>query len=207
MQEEIFGPILPVLTYRTIDEAIARVNASPRPLALYYFGGDDADRRKVLSRTASGNVGINNTLMHYAQDDLPFGGVGPSGLSRDRRLPAPEPRQGRLRSGLLERGQSLARAVRTAGRCDPCAVAAIGRGCGRCRRSMPATEKRYVLVQRSFFSSSHRLATAALACSSVSATPLLAGCVGPICRLHSHFGTPFSTSRWMRPTRVPSTTA
>jgi coniferyl-aldehyde dehydrogenase len=80
MQEEIFGPVLPVLTYASIDEAIARVNARPRPLALYYFGADGADRRKVLSRTVSGNVGINNTLMHYAQDDLPFGGVGPSGI-------------------------------------------------------------------------------------------------------------------------------
>jgi coniferyl-aldehyde dehydrogenase len=80
MQEEIFGPVLPVLTYGSIDEAIAYVNAHPRPLALYYFGGDDADRRKVLSRTTSGNVGINNTMMHYAQDDLPFGGVGPSGI-------------------------------------------------------------------------------------------------------------------------------
>jgi coniferyl-aldehyde dehydrogenase len=80
MQEEIFGPLLPVLTYRKIDEAIAYVNAHPRPLALYYFGRDDVGRRKVLSRTTSGNVGINNTLMHYAQDDLPFGGVGPSGM-------------------------------------------------------------------------------------------------------------------------------
>lgn len=80
MQEEIFGPVLPVVTYGTIDEAVAFVNAHPRPLALYYFGGDDADRRKVLSRTTSGNVGINSTLMHYAQDDLPFGGVGASGM-------------------------------------------------------------------------------------------------------------------------------
>jgi coniferyl-aldehyde dehydrogenase len=80
MQEEIFGPVLPVLTYDTIDGAIAWVNAHPRPLALYYFGGDDAVRRKVLSRTTSGTVGINSTLMHYAQDDLPFGGVGASGM-------------------------------------------------------------------------------------------------------------------------------
>jgi coniferyl-aldehyde dehydrogenase len=80
MQEEIFGPVLPVVAYATIDDAIAYVNAHPRPLALYYFGADDADRRKVLSRTTSGNVGINNTLMHYVQDDLPFGGVGASGM-------------------------------------------------------------------------------------------------------------------------------
>jgi coniferyl-aldehyde dehydrogenase len=80
MQEEIFGPVLPVLTYGTIDEAIAYVNAHPRPLSLYYFGGDDGDRRKVLSRTTSGNVGINTTMMYYPQDDLPFGGVGASGM-------------------------------------------------------------------------------------------------------------------------------
>jgi coniferyl-aldehyde dehydrogenase len=80
MREEIFGPVLPVLPYRDIDEAIAYVNARPRPLALYYFGNDREDRRNVLSRTTSGNVTINGTLMHYAQDDLPFGGVGPSGM-------------------------------------------------------------------------------------------------------------------------------
>jgi len=80
MQEEIFGPVLPVVTYGTIDEAIAYVNARPRPLSLYYFGGNDDDRRKVLSRTTSGNVGINTTMMYYPQDDLPFGGVGASGM-------------------------------------------------------------------------------------------------------------------------------
>lgn len=78
--EEIFGPILPILACSDIDEAIALVNARPRPLALYYFGPDDQDRRKVLSQTTSGNVTINGTLMHIAQDDLPFGGVGPSGM-------------------------------------------------------------------------------------------------------------------------------
>jgi len=56
------------------------VNARPRPLALYYFGSDDADRRKVLDRTTSGNVTINGTIMHVAQDDLPFGKVGASGM-------------------------------------------------------------------------------------------------------------------------------
>ena len=78
--EEIFGPILPIFTYRDVEEAIAYVNARPRPLALYYFGADDENRRKVLSRTMSGNVTINGTIMHIAQDDLPFGGVGPSGM-------------------------------------------------------------------------------------------------------------------------------
>lgn len=80
MQDEIFGPVLPVVSYRDLDEAIADVNGRPRPLALYYYGRDDDDRRKVLSRTTSGNVTINGTLMHYAQEDLPFGGVGPSGM-------------------------------------------------------------------------------------------------------------------------------
>jgi coniferyl-aldehyde dehydrogenase len=78
--EEIFGPLLPILPYRDTDDAIAYVNARPRPLALYYFGGDGEERRKVLSRTTSGNVTINGTIMHIAQDDLPFGGVGASGM-------------------------------------------------------------------------------------------------------------------------------
>lgn len=80
MQDEIFGPVLPVVPYRDLDEAIAYVNARPRPLALYYFGRNDDGRRKVLSRTTSGNVTINGTVVHYAQEDLPFGGVGPSGM-------------------------------------------------------------------------------------------------------------------------------
>jgi coniferyl-aldehyde dehydrogenase len=79
-QDEIFGPVLPVVTYRTIEDAIAYINAGPRPLALYYFGSDGVDRRQVLERTTSGNVTINDTLLHYAQDDLPFGGVGASGM-------------------------------------------------------------------------------------------------------------------------------
>ena len=79
-REEIFGPILLIYPYRNIEEAIARINACPRPLVLYYFGDNNDYRRKVLSRTTSGNVTINDTLLHYAQDDLPFGGVGPSGM-------------------------------------------------------------------------------------------------------------------------------
>lgn len=78
--EEIFGPVLPIVSYRNIDDAVARINAGPRPLALYYFGGDGEDRRKVLERTTSGNVTLNDTLLHYAQEDLPFGGVGASGM-------------------------------------------------------------------------------------------------------------------------------
>ncbi|MCA3824014.1 MAG: aldehyde dehydrogenase family protein, partial [Burkholderia sp.] len=73
-------PILPVRTYRTIDEVVDYVNARPRPLALYYFGVRDGDCETVLKRTTSGNVGINNTVLHVAQEDLPFGGVGPSGM-------------------------------------------------------------------------------------------------------------------------------
>ena len=80
MKEEIFGPILPVVGYDTIDEAIAYVNARPRPLALYYFGASDRDLEAVLSRTVSGGVTVNNTAFHVVQEDLPFGGVGPSGM-------------------------------------------------------------------------------------------------------------------------------
>jgi coniferyl-aldehyde dehydrogenase len=80
MQEEIFGPVLPIVAYRNLDEAIAYVNARPRPLALYFFGHNQQRQRQVLSATTSGNVTINNTLMHYAHDDLPFGGVGASGI-------------------------------------------------------------------------------------------------------------------------------
>jgi len=80
MQEEIFGPILPVLTYRCMAEAIAYINARPRPLALYYFGPEDGDCRMLVQGTSSGNLGINHTLMHVAQDDLPFGGIGASGM-------------------------------------------------------------------------------------------------------------------------------
>ncbi len=80
LREEIFGPLLPVVTYRRMEDAIAFINARPRPLALYYFGPDGADRRAVLSRIVAGNVSINATLLHYAQDDLPFGGVGASGI-------------------------------------------------------------------------------------------------------------------------------
>ena len=79
MQEEIFGPILPVLAYETLDEAIEYINARPRPLALYWFGTDQAARDKVLAQTVSGGVTVNDTLMHIAHENLPFGGIGESG--------------------------------------------------------------------------------------------------------------------------------
>ena len=80
MREEIFGPILPVVPYRTLDEAIAYVNSRPRPLALYVFDHDRATIGRVLGETVSGGVSVNETLVHVAQDDLPFGGVGASGM-------------------------------------------------------------------------------------------------------------------------------
>jgi coniferyl-aldehyde dehydrogenase len=80
MQDEIFGPVLPVLTYTALDEAIQYVNDHPRPLALYYFSHDRGTVDRVLSETVSGGVTVNETMLHIAQDDLPFGGVGPSGM-------------------------------------------------------------------------------------------------------------------------------
>jgi len=80
MQEEIFGPVLPVLTCDSADEAISFINARPRPLALYWFGQNGANRDRVLANTVSGGVTVNDTLMHIAHEHLPFGGVGESGL-------------------------------------------------------------------------------------------------------------------------------
>jgi coniferyl-aldehyde dehydrogenase len=80
MREEIFGPVLPVMTYENMDDAIEYINTHPRPLALYYFGGDNLNRQKVMTRTISGNLTINTTILHYAIEDLPFGGIGPSGM-------------------------------------------------------------------------------------------------------------------------------
>lgn len=80
MQDEIFGPVLPIKTYKGIDEAIDYVNAHDRPLGLYYFGEDTGERERVLTRTISGGVTVNDVIMHVSMDDLPFGGVGPSGM-------------------------------------------------------------------------------------------------------------------------------
>ncbi|OEY65751.1 coniferyl aldehyde dehydrogenase [Marinobacter sp. X15-166B] len=80
LQDEIFGPLLPVIGYEQLDDAIAYVNDRPRPLALYFFGYDKAQQRRVTDNTISGGMCINDALMHVAQDDLPFGGVGDSGM-------------------------------------------------------------------------------------------------------------------------------
>lgn len=80
MQEEIFGPVLPVRKYDSIDGAIAEVNRRDRPLALYYFGSDEAERRGVLDRTISGGVSLDDTIFHVSMEELPFGGIGPSGM-------------------------------------------------------------------------------------------------------------------------------
>ncbi len=79
-QEEIFGPILPIKAYDSMDEAIQYVNQGPRPLALYYFDWDKQRAEDVLARTHSGGACINDTLSHVTADDAPFGGIGPSGM-------------------------------------------------------------------------------------------------------------------------------
>ncbi len=80
MQEEIFGPLLPIKTYDSPNEAIDYVNSHARPLALYWFGTDAAEERSYLDRTVSGGVTVNDVIFHIAVEDLPFGGVGPSGM-------------------------------------------------------------------------------------------------------------------------------
>jgi coniferyl-aldehyde dehydrogenase len=80
MQEEIFGPVLPVKTYAGIAEAVGYINSHERPLGLYYFGEDAAEREQVLATTTSGGVTVNDVIFHVAQEDLPFGGVGLSGM-------------------------------------------------------------------------------------------------------------------------------
>jgi aldehyde dehydrogenase (NAD+) len=80
LTEEIFGPLLPILPFRDLDEAIARVNAGPKPLALYYFSRSASRQAKVLRETASGSACFNETVAHLASRHLPFGGVGLSGM-------------------------------------------------------------------------------------------------------------------------------
>ena len=80
MQEEIFGPILPVKTYSDVEDPIRFINERDRPLGLYYFGKDSNEEETVLNNTTSGGVTVNDVIMHIAQEELPFGGVGSSGM-------------------------------------------------------------------------------------------------------------------------------
>ena len=80
LQDEIFGPILPIKTYRTLDDVIAYVNGKDRPLGFYVFTNDKATEEKLVFSTISGGVTINNCMLHVAQHDMPFGGIGSSGM-------------------------------------------------------------------------------------------------------------------------------
>jgi len=80
MQEEIFGPVVAIKSYSNIQEPIQYINAHARPLALYYFGNDNDERDKVLAETTSGGVCVNDVIAHCGNEDIPFGGIGPSGM-------------------------------------------------------------------------------------------------------------------------------
>ncbi|CAA0116219.1 Coniferyl aldehyde dehydrogenase [Halioglobus japonicus] len=80
MEEELFGPLLPIRTYSNFEETISYINSKPRPLAAYYFGEDKQEEAALTTRTTSGSMAINDVVMQIAQEDLPFGGVGPSGM-------------------------------------------------------------------------------------------------------------------------------
>ena len=80
MKDEIFGPILPVKDYSDVGDAVNYINQHDRPLGLYYFGEDAAEKDMVLNSTTSGGVTVNDVIFHVAQEDLPFGGIGPSGM-------------------------------------------------------------------------------------------------------------------------------
>ena len=80
LRDELFGPILPIIPYGRLDDAIAYVNERPRPLSLYYFGNDRAEQERVLAGIVAGGVTLNDTVVHLTQDNLPFGGIGPSGM-------------------------------------------------------------------------------------------------------------------------------
>ncbi len=80
MQDEIFGPLLPLKTYTKFEDVISYINARPRPLAVYYFGKDSSEEHRFLKGTTSGGACVNDVMFHMLQKDLPFGGVGPSGM-------------------------------------------------------------------------------------------------------------------------------
>ena len=82
MREEIFGPLLPIVPYDTLDDVVRIIRDRPEPLTLYWFGSDRSGMEHVLERTASGAVSMNETVMHAGVEALPFGGVGRSGMGR-----------------------------------------------------------------------------------------------------------------------------
>ena len=84
MQEEIFGPVLAVKTYEELGDVIDYINERPRPLGLYYFGSDTNERKEVLRRTTSGGVTLNDVILHTSIEDMPFGGIGSSGMGAYR---------------------------------------------------------------------------------------------------------------------------
>ena len=81
-QEEIFGPILPILTYSHLNDALALIQSQPKPLALYFFGKDEKQANRVMTETSSGNVVINDCVLHFLHSELPFGGVNNSGIGK-----------------------------------------------------------------------------------------------------------------------------
>src|SRR5699024_3169752 len=80
MEEEIFGPILPIIEYETLDEIIEKINNRPKPLALYFFSSNKEKSEKIINNISFGGGAINDTIMHLSSPYLPFGGVGPSGM-------------------------------------------------------------------------------------------------------------------------------
>jgi aldehyde dehydrogenase (NAD+) len=81
-QEEIFGPILPILSYNHLNDALALIHSHPKPLALYFFGKDDSRAKRVMRETSSGNLVINDCVLHFLHSELPFGGVNNSGIGK-----------------------------------------------------------------------------------------------------------------------------
>ena len=86
MGQEIFGPVLPIFSYRDLDEPIAAINARPKPLALYIFAKDHAKTERILQETSAGGSCVNATNIQFVHDNLPFGGIGHSGLGNSHGL-------------------------------------------------------------------------------------------------------------------------
>jgi len=80
MKEEIFGPLMPIKTYKNFEDTVSFINQNPKALALYYFGDDKEEMNNVLDNTSSGQAVMNDVLFQFSMHDLPFGGVGPSGM-------------------------------------------------------------------------------------------------------------------------------